>query len=142
MFALQRILRTSSGPHDPINLLTRFHCTQVKHLHDWPRPRQLRRVIWWWSKLFQHLPPNPSCRLLVPDHRTIPEIAFYKKLHFLIARKHAVAANCVKPALDRGLDARLIFFCACTSGRDSSRNSWNEGLWVGGDEMFAEFEEF
>ena len=137
-----RKLLTPSRPYNPINLLSRLHCSKIEHLHYRPRLCQLRCIIRRRCKLFQNLPSHSSCRLFMPHYRTISEIAFHKELYLLVPRKHAVATDSIEPTLYRGLDARLVFFRARACGCDGRRNGGDEGLRVGGDEMLAEFKKF
>lgn len=95
-----------------LDLLLRFHGTQIESLHNWSCCSELWCVIRWWRKLLDDFSSNTRGRLLPPYDWAVSEVTLDEEDHFLVANKDIIAAHNVQPALYRRLQTGLIFLGA------------------------------
>lgn len=126
---------TSSALNDSVDLLLAVHGSQVEGFDSWSALKELRRVIWRWSELLQHLSPHASRRLLLVHHRAVSEVALYEKDHLFIPHKDVVGAHYVEPPLDGSLRARLILVGANAGAGGGWRDCGDQCFRAGGCEM-------
>jgi hypothetical protein len=109
-----------------------IHTAKIEAFHDGATLKKLLVVVWWRRKLLEHLPAHASRRLLFPYDRTVSKVALHEEYHLLVTHEDFVAANVVKPSLQRGLCTSFVFIRAHAGRSEGWWDRWYECLWVGG----------
>lgn len=132
----------STGLNQLVDFVACVHGAQIEELHDRPRLRQLRGVVWWRSELLKQFPSHTGSGLPLLYHWAVAKVALHEEDYLIVSSKDLIATNVIEPPLHHRFYSDLVLVSACASGRQRWGNSWDDRIGVCRDQVLGQLNKF